>query len=64
LISHFLSYTNKEEFCTVLQQEQIKEDDVVIKVVESVPRGEWRKMRVSQVFPSEDSLVKKVDVTN
>jgi len=59
-----LSYTNKEEFCTVLQQEQIKEDDVVIKVVESVPRGEWRKMRVSQVFPSEDSLVKKVDVTN
>jgi Family of unknown function (DUF5641) len=47
-----------------MQQEQIKEDDVVIKVVESVPRGEWRKMRVSQVFPSEDSLVQKVDVTN
>ncbi len=24
----------------------------------------WRKMRVSQVFPSEDGLVRKVEVTN
>jgi hypothetical protein len=47
-----------------LQQEQIKEDDVVIEVDENVPRGEWRKMRVSQVFPSEDGLVRKVEVTN
>jgi hypothetical protein len=37
---------------------------VVIEVDENVLRGEWRKMRVSQVFPSEDGLVRKVEVTN
>ena len=44
--------------------ESIKEDAVVIEVDENAPRGEWRKMRVTQVFPSEDGLIRKVEVTN
>jgi hypothetical protein len=46
------------------QQEEIKEDDIVIEVDENSPRGEWRKMRVCQVFRSSDGLIRKVEVTN
>jgi len=47
-----------------LETESIKEDAVVIEVDENAPRGEWRKMRVTKVFPSEDGLIRKVEVTN
>ena len=46
------------------EKEGLKEDDVVIEVDENTPRGEWRRMRVTRVFPSEDGLVRKVEVTN
>jgi len=42
----------------------LTEDDVVVEVDENTPRGEWRKMRVTRVFPSDDGLVRKVEVTN
>ena len=42
----------------------LKEDDVVIEVDENTPRGEWRKMRVTRVIPSDDNLIRKVEVTN
>lgn len=44
--------------------DNLKEDDVVIEVDENSPRGEWRKMRVTRVIPSDDGLVRKVEVTN
>jgi len=44
--------------------EPIKENDVVLEIGENTPRGEWRKMRVSKVFPSEDGLIRKVEITN
>ena len=44
--------------------EDIKENDVVIEVGENTPRGEWRRMRVTRVIPSEDGLIRKVEVTN
>jgi hypothetical protein len=35
---------------------------VVIELDENQPRGVWRLMRVSKIFPSQDGLVRKVEV--
>ena len=42
----------------------MKLGDVVVEVDESTPRGEWRKMKVSAVLPSDDGLIRKVEITN
>jgi hypothetical protein len=44
------------------EQESLKVDDVVIKLEENQPRGLWRLMRVSKIYPSKDELVQKVEV--
>jgi hypothetical protein len=46
------------------EQEYLKVDEVVIELDENQPRGVWRLMRVSKVFPSQDGLVQKVEVTS
>lgn len=43
-------------------QDQIKVDDVVIEIDENTPRGEWKKMRVAKVFPSQDGWIRRVEV--
>jgi hypothetical protein len=37
---------------------------VVIELDENQPRGVWRLMRVSKIFPSTDGLVRKAEVTS
>ena len=46
------------------ESENLKIDDVVIELDENQPRGVWRLMRISKVFPSTDGLVRKVEVTS
>jgi hypothetical protein len=42
----------------------LKEKDVVMEIDDNLPRGVWRLLRVSKVIPSEDGLVRKVEVIN
>ena len=44
------------------EKESLSVDDVVIELDENQPRGVWRLMRVSKIFPSHDGLVRKVEV--
>ena len=44
------------------EKETLSVDDVVIELDENQPRGVWRLMRVSKIFPSQDGLVRKVEV--
>jgi hypothetical protein len=46
------------------EQENLKVDEVVIELDANQPRGVWRLMRVSKIFPSQDGLVQKVEVTS
>ncbi len=46
------------------EQENLKIDEVVIELDENQPREVWRLMRVSKIFPSQDGLVRKVEVTS
>jgi hypothetical protein len=46
------------------EQENLKVDEVVIELDENQLRGVWRLMRVSKIFPSQDRLVRKVEVTS
>jgi hypothetical protein len=46
------------------EQESLNVDDVVIELDENQPRGVWRLMRVSKIFPSTNGLVQKVEVTS
>jgi hypothetical protein len=46
------------------EQENLNVNDVVIELDENQPRGVWRLMRVSKIFPSTDGLVRKVEVTS
>jgi hypothetical protein len=46
------------------EQENLKVDEVVIELDENQPRGVWRLVRVSKIFPSQDGLVRKVEVTS
>ncbi len=46
------------------EQENLKIDEVVIELDENQPRGVWRLMRVSKIFPSQDGLVRKVEATS
>jgi hypothetical protein len=46
------------------EQENLIVDDVVIELDKNQPRGVWRLMRVSKIFPSNDGLVRKVEVTS
>jgi predicted nuclease with RNAse H fold len=46
------------------EQENLNVDDVVVELDENQPRGVWRLMRVSKIFPSQDGLVRKVEVTS
>jgi hypothetical protein len=44
------------------EKDNLEVDDVVIELDENQPRGVWRLMRVSKVFPSKDGLVRHVEV--
>ena len=46
------------------EKENIAVDDVVLEFSENSPRHSWKILRISKVFPSEDGLVRKVEVTN
>ena len=46
------------------EKENLEVDDVVLEFSENSPRHAWKMLRVSKVFPSEDGLVRKVEVTN
>jgi hypothetical protein len=46
------------------EQDNLKVHEVVIELDENQPRGVWRLMRVSKIFPSHDGLVRKVEVTS
>ena len=46
------------------EKENLEVDDIVIEFTQNSPRHAWKMMRVSQVFPSEDGLVRRVEVTN
>ena len=40
----------------------IKVDEVVLEIDPNLPRGQWRMLRVAELLPSEDGLVRKVKV--
>jgi hypothetical protein len=44
------------------EKENLEVGEVVIELDENQPRGKWRLMRVSKVFPSKDGLVRHVEV--
>jgi hypothetical protein len=44
------------------EKENLAIGDVVIELDKNLPRGVWRLMRVSQIFPSKDGLVRRVEV--
>jgi len=44
------------------EKENLAVGDVVIELDKNLPRGVWRLMRVSQIFPSKDGLVRRVEV--
>jgi hypothetical protein len=46
------------------EQENIRVDDIVVELDHETPRGSWKLMRVSEVYPSEDGLVRKVEIVN
>jgi transposase InsO family protein len=46
------------------EKENIEIDDVVLEFSENSPRHSWKMLRISKVYPSEDGLVRKVEVTN
>jgi hypothetical protein len=46
------------------EQDNLKVDEVIIELDKNQPRGVWRLMRVSKIFPSQDGLVRKVEVTS
>jgi hypothetical protein len=47
------------------EQDNLKVDEVVIELKENQPRDQPRHlMRVSKIFPSQDGLVRKVEVTS
>jgi hypothetical protein len=46
------------------EKENLQVNDVVVELNKDQPRGLWRLMRVSQIFPSQDGLVRKVEVTS
>ena len=42
--------------------ENLKENDVVLEIDNSLPRGVWRLLRVVRLLPSTDGLVRSVEV--
>ena len=46
------------------EKENLEVDDVVLEFSKNSPRHAWKMLRVSKIFPSEDGLVRKVEVTN
>ena len=47
-----------------LQQPNLTVDTIVIEIDPNLPRGQWRLLRVSEVLPSPDGLIRKVIVVN
>ena len=52
----------RKKWCS--EMPNLKENDVVMEFDENLPRGVWRLLRVSKIIPSEDGLVRKVEVIN
>jgi hypothetical protein len=52
----------RKKWC--VESENLKENDVVMEMDDSLPRGVWRLLRVNKLFPSADGLVRKVEVIN
>ena len=46
------------------EKPNLNEDDVVMEMDDNLPRGAWRLLRVTRILPSEDGLVRKVEVIN
>ena len=52
----------KEEKC--IKQPNLHEQDVVMEMDDSLPRGAWRLLRVHKVLPGDDGKIRKVEVIN
>jgi hypothetical protein len=44
------------------QKENVSVGDVCLEVDENSPRIEWRMVRITKIFPSDDGLVRKVEI--
>jgi hypothetical protein len=47
-----------------LQQPDLTVDTTVLEIDPNLPRGQWRLLRVAEILPSEDGLIRKVIVVN
>jgi hypothetical protein len=52
----------RKKWC--VEHENLRENDVVLEIDDDLPRGVWRLLRISRIIPSEDGLVRKVEVVN
>jgi hypothetical protein len=46
------------------EQPELKVGDVVAELDHTIPRRLWRLMRVSEVIPGSDGLIRRVKITN
>jgi hypothetical protein len=46
------------------EKENISENDVCLELDDTSPRYMWRLLRVTKVYPSDDGLVRRVEVVN
>ena len=71
VVNHFWRRFNKEMIQTLQPRKILSEehknltvDDIVLEIDPNTPRGTWRMLRVSRIIPSEDGLVRRVQVTS
>ena len=46
------------------EKQNLEEGDVVVEMDPNLPKGAWRMLRVTRVYPGTDGLVRRVEVTN
>jgi hypothetical protein len=46
------------------REENLKVGDHVLEIDETSPRGQWKMARISAIYPSKDSFVRHVDITD
>ena len=46
------------------EKQNLEEGDIVVEMDPNLPKGAWRMLRVTRVYPGTDGLVRRVEVTN
>ena len=46
------------------EKPNLTEGDVVVEMDPNLPKGAWRMLRVTKIYPGADELVRRVEVTN